>query len=101
MFLVRGLLALLPFGFATYGLLCLLALLPADFFAFWLSADLLSVFDVFELSFQEEGSAPLGTGRACSPLVGERGGGRSFGQLVRLGCDIAVYTPASYQRHRL
>ena len=25
----------------------------------------------------------------------------SFGQLVRLGFDIAVFTPASYQRHRL
>jgi hypothetical protein len=94
--------ALWPFGFAAYGLLCLLASLPTGLFvAFWLSADLLSAFDVFELSFQEEGSAPLGTGRACFPPKGERGGGRSFGQLVRLGCDIAVYTPASYQRHRL
>ena len=25
----------------------------------------------------------------------------SFGQLVRLGFDIAAFTPASYQRHRL
>ena len=25
----------------------------------------------------------------------------SFGQLVRLGFDITVFTPASYQRHRL
>ena len=24
-----------------------------------------------------------------------------FGQLVMLGFDIAVFTPASYQRHRL
>ena len=26
---------------------------------------------------------------------------RSFGQLVVLGCDIAVYTPAPYQRRSL
>ena len=25
----------------------------------------------------------------------------SYGQLVMLGCDVTVYTPASYQRHRL
>ena len=25
----------------------------------------------------------------------------SFGQLVRLGFDVTVFTPASYQRHRL
>ena len=24
-----------------------------------------------------------------------------FGQLVTLGFDVAVFTPASYQRHRL
>ena len=30
-----------------------------------------------------------------------RGAAASFGQLVRLGFDIAVFTPASYQRHRL
>ena len=32
------------------------------------------------------------------------GGGRpeeSFGQLVALGFDVAVFTPAPYQRHRL
>jgi len=23
------------------------------------------------------------------------------GQLVLLGCDISIYTPATYQRHRL
>ena len=28
-------------------------------------------------------------------------GSESFGQLVRLGFDVAVFTPASYQRHRL
>ena len=28
-------------------------------------------------------------------------GSESFGQLVRLGFDVTVFTPASYQRHRL
>ncbi len=28
-------------------------------------------------------------------------GKKSFGQLVTLGFDVAVFTPASYQRHRL
>ena len=27
--------------------------------------------------------------------------GNLFGQLVVLGCDVTVYTPAPYQRHRL
>ena len=26
---------------------------------------------------------------------------KAFGQLVRLGFDVTVFTPASYQRHRL
>ena len=26
---------------------------------------------------------------------------KSLGQLVTLGCDVTIYTPASYQRHRL
>ena len=29
------------------------------------------------------------------------GAAASFGQLVRLGFDVTVFTPASYQRHRL
>ena len=28
-------------------------------------------------------------------------GRESLGQLVRLGFDVTVFTPASYQRHRL
>ena len=31
----------------------------------------------------------------------EGGGHRSFGQLVALGFDVAVFTPAPYQRRRL
>ena len=29
------------------------------------------------------------------------GAAASFGQLVRLGFDVTVFTPASYRRHRL
>ena len=29
------------------------------------------------------------------------GAAASFGQLVRLGFDVTVFTPAAYQRHRL
>ena len=29
------------------------------------------------------------------------GAAASFGQLVRLGFDVTVFTPASYLRHRL
>ena len=29
------------------------------------------------------------------------GGMKAFGLLVVLGCDVAVYTPAPYPRHRL
>ena len=42
--------------------------------------------------------------RSLQPSTGapsRRGACTSFGQLVRLGFDIAVFTPASYLRHRL
>ena len=45
--------------------------------------------------------APKGaeTGRKAQ-ASGEREA-KDFGQLVRLGFDVAVFAPASYQRHRL
>ena len=50
-----------------------------------------------DMTAQEE-EKPRAFQRICLPGTGE---GKADGQLVMLGFDIAAFTPASYQRHRL
>ena len=54
-----------------------------------------------------DSETPSGKARGDRPYAGVpchgrmSGGREAFGQLVALGFDVAVFTPAPYRRHRL